>query len=151
MGGPGGPPIAFAAPPLVRAEEIVAAKPETIQARNAGDSNKAQGEASVFCERNPGLTKSESQAHGVGARRRNGSFQGAVSITRSAGSVPLHNHTQGSAARLAAIRRSASPWALFEPPAFAGLANRNRPASSRTRLPAARAPNAIDVVARRLP
>ena len=40
--------------------------------------------------------------------------------------IPFHHDTQGSAMRLAALRRSASPWALFESPAFAGLTVRNR-------------------------
>jgi hypothetical protein len=39
------------------AEEIGEAKPEELQARNAGDSNTAQGGASVVGERNPGLRK----------------------------------------------------------------------------------------------
>jgi hypothetical protein len=91
------------------------------QAREAGDANKAQGEASVVCERNPGFARSESQAHEVGARPRNSFRPRAVSITRSAGSVYFHRGTQRSATRLAMLRRFASPWALFESPAFAGL------------------------------
>jgi hypothetical protein len=66
------------------------------QARNAGDANKAQGEASVFCERNPGLTRKESQAHEVGARNAPEllepsplRFNGRASITRFAGSLLL--------------------------------------------------------------
>jgi hypothetical protein len=42
--------------------------------------------------------------------------------------LPFNHDTQGSAARLVALRRSASHWALFESPAFAGLTVRNRPA-----------------------
>jgi hypothetical protein len=78
----------------LRAEEIVEAKPEKSQARNAGDANKAQGEASAVCERNPGLARRESQAHEVGARDRaefagtlTARPNGRISITRFAGSV----------------------------------------------------------------
>src|SRR5208282_6398142 len=106
---------------------------EKRQARSAGDSNKAQGEASVICERNPGLTERKSQAHGVGARRPDGSRQRAASITRSAGSFRFTQDTQGSTARLATLRRYASPWALFGSPAFAGLARRNRPTKDQCR------------------
>jgi hypothetical protein len=38
----------------LRSEESVDTKPKKFQARNAGDPNKAQGEASVVGERNPG-------------------------------------------------------------------------------------------------
>jgi hypothetical protein len=65
-----------------------------LRSRNAGGSNKAQGEASVVCERNPGATRRESQAHEVGARGRRklvGSLtlrsNGRTSITRFTGSV----------------------------------------------------------------
>jgi hypothetical protein len=38
----------------LRTEENVDTKPKKFPARNAGDPNKAQGEASVVGERNPG-------------------------------------------------------------------------------------------------
>jgi hypothetical protein len=41
----------------LRVKGIVEAKPEKFPARNAGGSNKAQGEASVVGERNPGLKR----------------------------------------------------------------------------------------------
>ena len=94
----------------LRAEEIVEAKPEKSQARNAGDANKAQGEASAVCERNPGSRK------GIASPRSGRStppdFDHPLRGFRS-----FNLDTQASATRLAALRRSASPWASFGPPA----------------------------------